>query len=180
MFHYHDLPQSIISDQSPQFISKMWKSLLKQLNINSLISIFHHSETDSQTEHFNQKIKIRFHFYINHLQNNWVYWLSVIKFINNNAVNKSTKITPFYLNKDFSPHISFNPDITKATTAQKKLQIHSIIEITKIMNRILSVAHDNLIKAQSDMIKQANCQCHIENFAVENEIIINIWNFVSN
>ena len=41
----------------------------------------------------------------------------------------------------------FNPDITKAVTAQKKLQIHFITEITKIMNRILSVIYDNLMKA---------------------------------
>ena len=34
----------------------------------------------------------------------------------------------------------FNPDITKAATMQKKLQIHSVIEIARIMNEILSVA----------------------------------------
>ena len=156
MFHYHGLPQSIVSDQGLQFISRMWKSLLKQLNINLLISISHHSKTDSQTEHFNQKIKIRFQLYMNHLQNNWVHWLSIIKFTDNNAVNKFTKITPFYFNKDFSPHISFNPDITKAVTAQKKLQIHSATKITKIMNRILSVIYDNLTKVQGDIIRQAN------------------------
>ena len=65
-------------------------------------------------------------------------------------------MTSFYLNKDFSPHMFFNPDITKTTTVQKKLQIHSVIKIAKIINRILSVAHDNLTKAQGDMIKQAN------------------------
>ena len=89
-------------------------------------------------------------------------------------------MTPFYLNKGFSLHMSFSPDITKAGTVQKKLQIHSVTEIAKIMNRILLVAHDNLIKAQSDMIRQANCWCYIENFVIEDEIMINIQNFVSN
>ena len=65
-------------------------------------------------------------------------------------------MTSFYFNKDFSLCMFFNPDITKAATVQKKLQIHSVIEIARIMNRILSVAHDNLTKTQSDMIKQAN------------------------
>ena len=88
-------------------------------------------------------------------------------------------MTPFYLNKGFSPHMSFNPDITKAATAQKKLQIHSVTEIAKIMNRILSVTHDNLTKAQSDMIKQANHQHHMKDFAVRDEVIINTQNFVS-
>ena len=41
----------------------------------------------------------------------------------------------------------FSTDITKAVTVQKKLQIHSTIKIAKIMNRILSVACNNFIKA---------------------------------
>ena len=65
-------------------------------------------------------------------------------------------MTPFYLNKGFSPHMFFSPDTTKAATAQKKLQIHSVTEIARIMNRILTVTHDNFTKAQDDMIKQAN------------------------
>ena len=180
VFCYHSLPQSIVSDQGPQFISRMWKSLLKQLNINPLISISHHPETDSQTEHFNQKIKTELCLYVNHLQDNWVCWLLIIEFADNNAVNKSIKITLFYFNKSFSLCMFFNPDTIKATTVQKKLQICSVIKIVKIMNKILSVAHDNLIKAQNDMIKQANHWHHIKNFVIENEVMINIWNLVSN
>ena len=152
----------------------MWKSLLKQLDINLLISISHHSETDGQTEHFNQKIKIRLQFYVNHLQNNWVHWLSIVEFADNNAVNKSTEMTLFYLNKGFSLCMSFSPDIIKAATMQEKLQICSVTEIARIMNKILSIAWDNLMRAQSDIIQQANCQHCIKNFAVENEIMINI------
>ena len=74
----------------------------------------------------------------------------------------------------------FSLNITKAATMQKKLQICSVTEIAKIMNQILSVAHDNLIKAQSNIIRQANHQHYIKNFAVENEVIINIQNLISN
>ena len=42
--------------------------------------------------------------------------------------------------------MSFSFDITKAVTVQKKLQIYSVIEIAKIINRILSVTHDNFTK----------------------------------
>ena len=82
--------------------------------------------------------------------------MPVVEFTDNNAVNKSIKMTPFYLNKDFSLHMFFSPDTTKAATAQEKLQIHSATEIAKIMNKILSVTHDNLTKAQGNIIKQAN------------------------
>ena len=76
--------------------------------------------------------------------------------------------------------MSFSPDTTKAVTVQERLQIHSVTEIARIMNRILSVAQNNLTRAQSNMIKQANHQCHRENFVIEDEVIINIQNFVSN
>ena len=89
-------------------------------------------------------------------------------------------MTLFYLNKGFSLCMSFSPDTTKTATAQEKLQICSATEIARIMNRILSVTHDNLTKVQSNMIRQVNHQCHLKDFAVENEVMVNIWNFVSN
>ena len=52
--------------------------------------------------------------------------------------------------------MSFSPDIIKGATAQEKFQIHLITEIIKIMNRILSVVQNNLMRAQSDIVKQAN------------------------
>ena len=42
------------------------------------------------------------------------------------------------------------------------------------------VAHNNLIRAQSDMIKQVNCWCCIKDFVIEDEVMVNIWNLVSN
>ena len=116
---------------------------------------------------------------MNHLQNNWVCWLSIIEFTNNNAVNKFIKMTLFYLNKDFSLCIFFSPNTTKTATVQKKLQICFVTEIAKIINRILLVTHDNLTKAQSNIIRQANCQHYRKNFVIENEIMINIWNFIN-
>ena len=157
----------------------MWKSLLKQLDISPLISISHHPETDGQTERFNQEVKTGLQLYVNHLQDNWVCWLPIVKFTDNNAVNKSTEMTPFYLNKGFSPCMSFNPDTMKTVTVQEKLQICSATEIIKIMDKILSVTHDNLTRAQGDMIRQANCQHCMKDFAVGDEVMINTWNLVS-
>ena len=48
------------------------------------------------------------------------------------------------------------------------------MEFAKIMNKILSVTCDNLIKAQSNIIKQANCQCCKKDFVIEDEVMINI------
>ena len=180
VFCYHGLPQSIVSDQGSQFINRMWKSLLKQLDINPLISISHHLETDSQMEHFNQKIKTGLHLYVNHLLDNWVCWLPVVEFTDNNFVNRSIKIILFYFNKDFSFCMFFNPDTTKAVTVQEKLQIHSATEITRIINRILLVAHDNLTKAQGDMIKQINHWYCVKDFVVQDEVMVNTQNLVSN
>ena len=62
---------------------------------------------------------------------------------------------------------------------QEKLQICSATEIAKIINRILTVTCDNLTKAQGDMIKQVNCQHHVKDFAIEDEVMVNTQNLVS-
>ena len=74
----------------------------------------------------------------------------------------------------------FSPDTTKAATMQEKLQICSATEIARTMNRILLVAHDNLTKAQSNIIRQANHQHCVKDFVIEDEVMINIQNLVSN
>ena len=88
-------------------------------------------------------------------------------------------MTSFYFNKSFSFYMSFSSDIIKVATVQKKLQIYSVMKIAKIINRILLITCDNLTKTQSNIIRQVNCWHHLKNFTVENEIIINIQNFVS-
>ena len=57
VFKHHGLPNDIVSDRGPQFISKIWKHLLEILKISSKLCSSYHPQTDSQTERTNQTLK---------------------------------------------------------------------------------------------------------------------------
>ena len=68
IFKLHGIPQKVILDQGPQFVSSFMKELYTQLRIKGNPSTAYHPETDGQTERINAWIKQYFCIYINHCQ----------------------------------------------------------------------------------------------------------------
>ena len=57
VFRLHGLPETIVSDRGPQFISSFWEYLTKSLGIKHKLSTAYHPQTDSQTERANQDLE---------------------------------------------------------------------------------------------------------------------------
>lgn len=59
LFNYvcriYGLPEDIVSDQGPQFTSKVWQAFCKQLNINISLTFGYHPQASGQEERLNQK-----------------------------------------------------------------------------------------------------------------------------
>jgi len=49
----HGLPESVMSDQEPQFVAELTKELNKILGIETRLSTMFHPQTDRQTERMN-------------------------------------------------------------------------------------------------------------------------------
>ena len=64
----HGLLTSMTSDRRSQFISKIWDSLCKLLEIKVKLSTALHPETDGQSENANQEAEQHLRSYINHFQ----------------------------------------------------------------------------------------------------------------
>ena len=47
---HHGLPDSIISDFVPEFVSKFWKNLFEMLKVTCNLCLCYHLETDGQAE----------------------------------------------------------------------------------------------------------------------------------
>lgn len=62
---------------------------------------FYHLETDRQTKNANKVMKNYLMAYINHVQDNWVDYLSIAKFAINNYMNASTGVTSFFADNSF-------------------------------------------------------------------------------
>ena len=86
----HGLPSTVISDRGPQFASRFWKALCERFRIEQRLSTGFHPQTDGQTERFNATMEEFLRLYVNHHQDDWVYWLPQCKFAANNATSETT------------------------------------------------------------------------------------------
>jgi hypothetical protein len=91
------LPDHIISDRDPRFISKVWASFCKTLGIERKLSTSHHPQTDGSTEEKNHWISECLRSFCSYKQNDWDQFLHIVEFGINDTRNSSTGYTPFYL-----------------------------------------------------------------------------------
>jgi len=118
VFRIHGLPAEIISDRGSQFTSKFWSSICKSLNITmKLASPFHH-QTNGLTERVNSVIEQYLRCYANSRGSDWQNYLFLAEFSYNNAIQESTKHSPFYANYGYNPRYSpavpSNTDVPRA------------------------------------------------------------------
>ena len=72
-----DISKIIISNRDRKFLSDMWTTIFKQLEIRLLYSIAYHSQIDDQFERTNQMIEIAFRFYLITM-NNSIDWFKIL------------------------------------------------------------------------------------------------------
>ena len=58
------IPKVIISDRDPKFLSELWNTLFKSLNVSLLYSTAYHPQTDGASERTNQTSEIALCFYL--------------------------------------------------------------------------------------------------------------------
>jgi hypothetical protein len=65
------IPETIVSDRGPQFVSDFWSEFCKCISIKLKLLTANYPQTDSQTEIVNQYFDQRLHPYMNYYQDNW-------------------------------------------------------------------------------------------------------------
>ena len=121
VFCTHDLLLFIIFNREKQLISKLWKRICKHYRIKLKSFSAQHSETDDQTEITNKFLKNYFWNYINYLQNDWINFLSDMKFIINNFVNEFIRMIFFFVNKNY--HLWCEVEFSEVYIKQKKVKL---------------------------------------------------------
>ena len=167
---------SIVSDWGPQFVSTMWKSFCKHMGIQVNLSTAFHSETDSQTEQVNQNVETFLQAYTNESQDNWDTWLLMAEFADNNADSAATTLSLFFMNHEFHPQMSFEPDSTLYKATQQCLQAQSAGKLTVKMNEILAFTKQHLAEAQKAMLRQANKHQKDVDYEVRDIVFLNSRN----
>ena len=71
IYRNHGLPEKIISDRDPIFMSKFWKALIKSLKTKLTPSSAYHPETDGQSEIVNRKVEEMIRAFVNFQKTDW-------------------------------------------------------------------------------------------------------------
>ena len=120
VFKHHGLPDIVVSDRGPQFVSKFWRGFCKTIGIKHNLTTAYHPQTNAQVERTNATLEQYLRINMNYLQDNWVKLLPLAEFTYNNSIHSSTKMTPFFANNALHPRfdsvqISNNPTANDLT-----------------------------------------------------------------
>ncbi len=124
----------------------MWKSLCKQLRITVSLFTVYHFEINDQSKWVNQDVECKLRIYCNYMQNDWVKWISMIKFNNNFNIFLITSMILFYFNKEFHSWMSFDSNIINYEITYKRLEARKADDIIIWMKELLIFDHQQLKK----------------------------------
>lgn len=108
---HHHPSDSIVANRGSLFASKFWSLLCYFLGIKRRLSTAFHPQTDGQTERQNSAMEAYLGAFVNFEQNDWARLLPMAEFAHNNAKNTSTGHTPFELNCEYHPCVSYEEDV---------------------------------------------------------------------
>ena len=143
VWQLHGLPESIISDRSPQFVAGLMRELNKMLGIKTKLSTAFHLQTDGQTERMNQELEQYLRMFIDHCQKQWPEWLGTAEFAYNNKAHSGTKVLPFEANNGQSLKMGFE--------LRKKGKFEGVERFVKRMEKVQGEAKAALAKVQEEM-----------------------------
>lgn len=150
VFMHYGLPQVIVSDRDPKFVSAFWRSLFKCLDTKLAFSSSYHPETDGQTERVNRTLEQVLRCHCSAFPNHWDQYLHFAQFALNSANHVSTGYSPFYLMYGYDP-------VTPTTLAlQQQSNVQSVLDMLQEMAHHLRIAQHNMAKAQKQQAEQAN------------------------
>jgi len=141
VYWLHDLLSSIVLNRDFQFISIMWKSLCKRLRITASLFTVYHSEIDDQSKRVNQDVERELRIYCNYMQNDWIKWISMMKFSDNFNIFSITSMIFFYFNKEFHSWMSFNSDMIDYETTHEWFEVKKADDIVIQMKELLNFDH---------------------------------------
>ncbi len=151
----------------------MWKSLCKRLRITASLFTVYHFKINDQLKWVNQDVECELRIYCNYMQNDWVKWISMMKFSNNFNIFLITSMIFFYFNKEFHSRMSFNSDTTDYEMTYEWLEARKADDIIIWMKELLSFNHQQLKKTK--LIIEVQINKHKWNIIYE----VNDWVWLS-
>ena len=151
-------------------MSRVWKAFCKRLEIKCKLFTTFQSQIDDQIERTNQNIEIRLRLYCNYRQNDWVDWIDIMKFVDNNDVFAVIEFTLFFINKDYHSRMIFDSNLNDYEITKKRLLVKQDEFIVEEMNRIIEWIKINVVDVKQKMTTRVNKSRLFISFEIENYV----------
>ena len=164
VWRHHGLPDGVISDRGPQFVSNFMRELNRLLGVKTSPSTAYHPQSDGQTERINQDLETFLRMFVNQRQDDWADWLPIAEFAYNNRVHSATRQTPFMMEYGFHPRTSADP--------VRNVKVEAAGEFVTRMKGIDDEAKAALARAADDMARHYDAH---RNEAPEYQVGDKVW-----
>ena len=94
--------------------------------------------------------------FYNYAQNDWLKWLFLTKFNDNNNVFSFISMFFFYMNKDFHSRMNFNSNTSDYNSTRERIKAEKINDIINRMQKLLKFNQKHMKEIRSTMRKQIN------------------------
>ncbi|KAL8102890.1 hypothetical protein AgCh_027424 [Apium graveolens] len=146
----HGVPNAIISDRDPVFVSKFWGELFQAMGTKIKLSTSYHPQTDGQTERVNQCIEMYLRCTTRQKPKQWSKCLSMAEWWYNTSHHSAIGMSPYKALYNQQP-----PSMNFPTPATK---VMAVDEFLKEMMEVQRLVKENLVKVQERMIWQSSVQ----------------------
>uniref|UniRef100_A0A3B5QIQ0 Gypsy retrotransposon integrase-like protein 1 n=1 Tax=Xiphophorus maculatus TaxID=8083 RepID=A0A3B5QIQ0_XIPMA len=128
VFKLHGIPQEILSDRGPQFISQVWRQFCSALGARVSLSSGYHPQTNGQTERMNQELEAALRCLTSTNPDDWAPHLPWVEYAHNCHTSAATGLSPFEVVLGYQPPLlpGDESDISVASVRHHIRRSHKI------------------------------------------------------
>lgn len=174
-FRVMGLPETVVSDRGPQFVSSFMDEMCRLLGIKWELSSAGHSQSAGQVENLNQWIDQRLRLFVNHHQDNWSLAIPALDFTQACLPHESLDgLAPFQVRCGYLPRMHF--DWTNQTrdfaSPQERMSREQAQATARTIQGYLDKARGAIETAQGRAVRQANRHRRPADFGVGDHVFI--------